>query len=81
MLSAIVVDCLFFEWNDISKHILLMFLVSEEIEKTTSVLIIISPNISKHFSRRFCEIYGLDLVSLISFYKFITFSSIKLRAL
>ena len=58
-----------------------MFLVSEEAEETLSDLIIISPNLSKHFSRRFCEIYDLDLMSLISFYKFITFSSIVMRAL
>ena len=81
MLSAIVVAWIFPEWDDISKPTLLMFLVSKKTEETSFVLIIISPNLSKHFSRRFCEIYYLDRISLISFCKFITFSSIEIRAL
>ena len=81
MLSAIVVVWLFPEWDDISNPTLMMFLVSEETEETSSIHIIIFPNLSKHFSRRFCEIYDLDLISLISFCKFITFSSIEMRAL
>ena len=81
MLSAIAVAWLFLEWDDISKPTLLMFLVSEKAEETSCDLIIISHNLSKHFSRKFCEIYDLDLISLISFYKFIIFSSIEMRAL
>ena len=73
MLSAIVVVWLFPEWDNITKPTLLMFLVFEETEETSSVLIIISLNLSKHFSRRFCDIFDLDLILLISFYKFITF--------
>ena len=67
MLLAIVVTWLFPEWDGISKPTFLMFLVSEEVKETSSVLRIISPNLSKHFSRRFCEIYDLNLISLISF--------------
>ena len=53
MLLAIAVAWLFPEWDDISKHTFLMFLVSEETEETSSVLTIISPILSKQFSRRF----------------------------
>ena len=81
MLSAFSIALLFLGWNDISKPTLLMFLVYEEIEGTSSDLIIISPNLSKHFSRRFWDIYDLDLMLLISFCKFITFSSIDVREL
>ena len=73
MLSTIVVVWLFPEWDGITKPTLLMFLVFEETKETSFVLIIISPNISKHFSRRFCDIYDLDLISLIFFCKFTTF--------
>ena len=55
MLSTIAVTWIFSEWDYISKPTFLMFLVSEEAEETSSVSIIISPNLSKHFSRRFCE--------------------------
>ena len=81
MLSAIVVVWIFLEWESISKPTLLMFLVSEEIEETSFVLTIISHNLSKHFSRRFCDIYDLDLMLLIYFCKFITFFSIDMRSL
>ena len=59
--------------DGISKSTLLMFLVFDEVEETSCDLIIISPNISKHFSRRFCDIYDLDLISLISFCKIYNF--------
>ena len=58
-----------------------MFSVSEETEETSPVLTIISSGFSKHFSRRFWDIYDLVLMLLISFYKFITFSSIDIKAL
>ena len=79
MLSVIAVAWIFPKWDGISKSTLLMFLVSEETEGTSSNLNIISPNLSKHFSRRFCDIYDLDLKLLIYFCKFITFSSIDIR--
>ena len=77
MLLAIVVAWLFSKWDGISKPTFFMFLVLEEVEETSFDLIIISHK----FSRRFCEIYDLDLISLISFYKFIIFSSIEIRSL
>ena len=80
MLSTFVVAWLFPEWDGISKPTLLMFLVYEEIEGTSSNLTTISFNISKHFSSRFWDIY-LDLMLLISFCKFITFYLIDIRAL
>ena len=73
MLSAFAVAWLFPEWDGISKPTLLMFLVSEETEGISSDLTIISPNLSKHFSRRFWDMYDSDLMLLISFCKFITF--------
>ena len=68
MLSVIVVSWIFPKWDSISKPTLLMFLVSEKTEGTSSDLIIISRNLSKHFSRRFCDIYDLDLILLIFFF-------------
>ena len=49
MLLAIVVAWLFPEHDDISKPTSLMFLGSEEIEETSSVPTIISPNLKKKF--------------------------------
>ena len=74
MLSAIAVAWLFPKWDDISKPTLLMFLISKETEGTSSDLVIIFLNLSKHFSRIFCDIYDLNLILLILFCKFITFS-------
>ena len=73
MLSAIAVVLLFPKLDGISKPTLLIFLVSEETEGTSSDLTIISPNLSKHFSRRFWDIYDLDLMLLISFVSLLLF--------
>ena len=80
MLLAFIVAWLFPIWDDISKPTFLMFLVYEDTEETSSVLTIISPILSKHFSRRFWDICDLVLMLLISFCKFITFYSIDIRA-
>ena len=67
MFLAIIVAWLFPGWDDISKPTFVMFLVFKEIEETSFVLTIISPILSKHFSRRFWDIHDLVLMLLIYF--------------
>ena len=81
MLPTFSVTWLFLRWDDISKHTFNIFLASEETEDISYVLTIISPISSKQFLRRFWAIYDLVLMLLIFFCKFITFSSIDIRAL
>ena len=65
--SVFFVPWLFPIWDDISKTTFKMFLVFEETEETSFVLIIIFSNFSKLLSKRFCAIDDLVLTSFIYF--------------